>query len=219
VLHNGVDIDSFNPDIEVEDIKKKYELEGKITVLFVGRLAKIKGVEYLLKALDLMVNEFGYNNMLFVLVGSPEFHAVDKSITIEEMLGFVRRYRLEKNIIFTGSLPMEEVRMLYVAADIFVLPSLGEGDPLVVPEAMASGKPIIGTKVGGIPQKIRDKWNGFLIDPADERQLANKIKYLIDNPKERQRMGENSRKYAEEEFDWIKVTDKLLLVYQSQEED
>jgi len=78
---------------------------------------------------------------------------------------------------------------------------------------MASGKPVIATKVGGIPKKVRDGWNGFLIDPADEQQLAEKIRYLIDNPQERQRMGENSRRYAEEKFDWQKVAEKLLLVY------
>jgi len=94
------------------------------------------------------------------------------------------------------------------------LPSLAEGDPLVTLEAMASGKPVIGTRVGGIPHHIRDGWNGFLIDPANEQQLADKIKYLIDNPEERKSMGVNSRKYAEEEFDWSKVAERLLAVYQ-----
>jgi len=91
---------------------------------------------------------------------------------------------------------------------------LAEGDPLVVVEAMASGRPVIGTKVGGIPQKIKDGWNGFLIEPANEQQLAGKIKYLVDNPEERKRMGANSRRYAEEEYDWSKIAERLLQVYQ-----
>jgi len=215
VVHNGVDTDFFNPDIEIEGTVKRYRLEGKLTVLFVGRLAKIKGLEYLIKAADITVNEFRYRDTLFVLVGSPTFLAVDESITMEEMLSLTQRYQLEKNILFTGSLPSEEVRMLYAAADIFVLPSLGEGDPLVTLEAMASGKPVIATTVGGIPRQIRDGWNGFLIDPADERQLAEKIKYLIDNSDERERMGLNARRYAEEEFDWRKVAERLLRVYES----
>jgi glycosyltransferase involved in cell wall biosynthesis len=69
--------------------------------------------------------------------------------------------------------------------------------------------------VGGIPNKIRDGWNGFLIDPGNEQQLAEKIAYLIDNRDDRQRMGENSRRYAEEEFNWGKVSERLLAVYQS----
>ena len=215
VVNNGVDTDFFNPNIEVEGTIKMYGLKEKLTVLFVGRLAKIKGVEYLLKAADIVVNEFHFEDTMFVLVGSPEFHAVDKSVTRDEMLSFTQRHQLEKNIIFTGSLPLEEVRKLYVACDIFILPTLGEGDPLVVIEAMASGKPIIGTKVGGIPQKVRDGWNGFLIDPANERQLAEKIRYLIDNPDEREKMGQNSRRYAEQEFDWSTVAERLLRVYES----
>ncbi len=79
---------------------------------------------------------------------------------------------------------------------------------------MASGKPVIGTKVGGIPTQVRDRWNGFLIQSRSEKELAEKIKYLIDDPQERERMGVNGRQLAEEEFDWKKITAKVLRVYQ-----
>jgi len=214
VVPNGVDTDFFNPSIDVEETVKRYGLEGKLTVLFVGRLAKIKGVEYLVKAADIIVNDFGCKDTLFLLVGPHTFDAVEKPINMEEMLSYIRHHQLERNIILTGLLSIEDVRALYVAGDIFVLPSLAEADPLVTLEAMASGKPIVGTKVGGIPRQIHDGWNGFLVDPGDERQLADKIKYLIDNPEERKGMGANSRRYAEEEFDWRKVAERLSLVYQ-----
>ncbi len=215
VVPNGIDTDFFNPSIDVEETAERYGIEGKMTVLFVGRLAEIKGVEYLVKAADIIVNDLDRKDTLFLLVGPLKFDAVEKPINMEEMLGYIRQHQLESNLIFTGALPLEEVKRLYVASDIFVLPSLAEGDPLVVVEAMASGTPIVGTKVGGIPQKVRDGWNGFLIDPENERQLADKIKYLIDNPEERKRMGVNSRRYAEEEFDWSKVAERLSLVYQT----
>jgi glycosyltransferase involved in cell wall biosynthesis len=215
VVHNGVDTAFFNPDIEVESTVKKYGLEGKSVVLFVGRLAKLKGIECLIKAVDIIVNELDYKNTLFILVGSPVFHATEKPVGMEELLSVIRQHQLEKHVMLTGSLPSEEVRMLYTAADIFVLPSIVEGDPLVTLEAMASGKPIIATKVGGIPRQVKDGLNGFLINPANERQLAEKIIYLIDNPDEREEMGQNSRRYAEEEFDWSKVAERLLQVYQS----
>jgi len=215
VVPNGVDTEFFNPVLDVEETRRKYGLEEKFTVLFVGQLTKIKGIEHLIKAADIIINEFGYKDTLFVLVGPLTFGTLEKPIDMEEMLGYIRQHQLESNLIFTGALPLEEVKRLYVASDIFVLPSLAEGDPLVVVEAMASGTPIVGTKVGGIPQKVRDGWNGFLIDPENERQLADKIKYLIDNPEERKRMGVNSRRYAEEEFDWRKVAERLSLVYQT----
>jgi len=214
VVHNGVDTDFFKPNIDARQAAEKYGLEGKHVVLFVGRLARIKGVEHLLKAADTVVNQFGYRNMLFMLVGPPSFDATERPMTMNEILNYIEEHQLEKNIILTGSLPLEEVRVLYAACDIFALPSLAEGDPLVTLEAMASGKPVIGTKVGGIPHHIRDGWNGFLIEPANEQQLADKIKYLIDNPEEGKSMGVNSRRYAEEEFDWKKVAERLLAVYQ-----
>jgi len=216
VVPNGVDTDFFCPDIEAkETVRKRFGLEGRLTVLFVGRLAKIKGVEHLVKAADVITNRFGYKDTLFVLVGSQTYAGVDEPVNMEEMLNYIRHHQLDKNVILTGPLPLEEVRALYVASDVFVLPSLAEGDPLVTLEAMASGKPVIGTKVGGIPNQIRDGWNGFLIDPGNEQQLAEKIAYLIDNRDDRRRMGENSRRYAEEEFNWGKVAERLLAVYQS----
>ena len=215
VVPNGVDTDFFNPNIETAEAVKRYGLEGKLTVLFVGRLAKIKGVEHLVKAADAIVNRFGNKHTLFVLVGSHTYAGVDEPVNMEETLTYIRHHQLDKNIILTGPLPLEEVRYLYAAADIFVLPSLAEGDPLVTLEAMASGKPVIGTRVGGIPNQVRDGWNGFLIDPGDEQQLADRIRHLIDNPVERERMGENSRRHAEEEFDWRKVAERLSSLYQS----
>jgi glycosyltransferase involved in cell wall biosynthesis len=216
VIPNGVDTQFFKPTIDVKEIKTKYDLEGKLSILFVGQLTKIKGVEHLVKAANAIINDFGHRDVVFVLVGPLTFGTLEKPVDMGEMLSYIRAHDIERNVLFTGHLPLDEVRMLYVAADIFVLPSLAEGDPLVVVEAMAAGKPIVGTKVGGIPHKIRDGWNGFLIDPANEQQLIEKIEYLIKNPEERKRMGVNSRKRAEEEFDWSSIAQRLSSVYLSE---
>jgi glycosyltransferase involved in cell wall biosynthesis len=216
VLPNGVDTDFFRPDIRIpEPLLAKYGIAGKVAVLFVGRLARIKGVEHLVRAVDLVVNEYGSKSVAFLIVGPKAYGGIEEPVSMEKMLGYIKRHQLEGNIILTGALPLEEVKALYAVCDIFVLPSLAEGDPLVILEAMSSGEPVIGTNVVGIPHHIRDGWNGFLVDPANEQQLAEKIKFLIDNPEDRKRMGENSRKYAEEEFDWSKVAERLLAVYQS----
>ena len=215
VLSNGVDTDLFSPHVEVnESIAKRYGLEGKLSVLFVGRLSKIKGVVYLLEAANIIVNDFGHKEMLFLLVGTTVFNAVETPVDMGEMLDYIDCHHLRNNVVFTGALSNEDVRSLYLACDVFVLPSLVEANPLVILEAMASGKPIVATKIGSIPDEIRDGWNGFLVDPGDEQQLADKIKYLAENPDERQRMGANSRKFAEEEFDWRIITETLTQVYQ-----
>lgn len=216
VIPNGVDINFFNPDVGTKEVvKRRYGLEGKTIVLFVGRIAKIKGVEHLVEAANIIVNDFGYKDTMFVLVGPHTYAGVDKPINMVELWENIKKHQLDMNIKLVGAISLDEMRTLYPVCDIFVLPSLGEGDPLAVVEAMASGKPIIGTKVGGIPSKVRDGWNGFLIDPGDERQLADKVKYLLDNVEERHRMGANSRKLAEDEYDWSKVTKRLLVVYET----
>ena len=215
VLPNGVDTDFFNPNLEIKGAVTRYGLEGKLVVLFVGRFASIKGVEYLIRAAYILVRESGCRDAVFVFAGPYAYAGVDEAIDMKQLFDYIKHHRMEDNIVFTGALPLEEVRVLYAACAIFVLPSLAEGDPLVTLEAMASGKPVIGTRVGGIPNQIREGWNGFLVDPANERQLAERIKHLVENPDERRRMGTNSRQRAVEEFGWGAVAEKLLAAYQS----
>ena len=108
---------------------------------------------------------------------------------------------------------MEELGKLYAASQVFVLPSLFEASPKVVVEAMAFGKPVVTTRVGMLPQAVEDGYNGFLVRPRDVRQLTEKIRYLIEHPEERARMGANARKKAEEEFSWDKVAQRMIEAY------
>lgn len=215
VVHNGVDVDFFHPASDTERARIKYGLGDRLIILFVGQLTRIKGVEQLAKAAKIIIKEFGYKDISFVFAGPLTFGTLERPIDMKNMMNYIRQNRLENNIIFTGALSLEEIRELYATADIFVMPSLAETGPLVTLEAMATGKPVIGTTLGAMPEQIRDGWNGFLVDPGDEWQLAGKIKYLLDNPEERKRMGANSRRYVEEEFDWRKVTEKLSSIYES----
>jgi glycosyltransferase involved in cell wall biosynthesis len=109
-----------------------------------------------------------------------------------------------------GPVPFEDLRKLYITSQLFVLPSLAEMSPSVISEAMASGKPVIGTRVGGIPTQIVDGVNGFIVDPGDERQLAMKISCLLKDRQLRETMGKNSRRIAEESLTWKKAAEELL---------
>jgi len=202
VIPNGVNVDDFNLSKEkIEIVKEKYGL-NETTVMFSGTVTPRKGVEYLVKAAEIL------RDVLFLIVGNTNLD--------REYANKVMEYAKQRNlkVRFTGFVPYEDLKALYSACDIFVLPSFGEGDPIALKEALASGKPLIGTKVGGIPAQIKDGWNGFLVEPGNEKQLAEKIRYLIDNPEERERMGKNSRKLAREEFDWKKIARRYLKVYE-----
>ena len=205
VIPNGIDVDEFNlSKEEVERVKRKYGIDDdKVVVMFSGSITPRKGVIHLVKAVETIKD----GKILLLIVGNPN---VDR-----EYAKMVMDYVKKKNINakFTGFVPYEDLKALYFACDIFVLPSFEEGDPIALKEALASGKPLIGSNVGGIPMQIRDGWNGFLVEPGNEKQLAEKIKYLIDNEEERERMGKNSRKLSEEEFDWSKIAGRYTRVY------
>jgi glycosyltransferase involved in cell wall biosynthesis len=204
VIPNGVNVEDFNVSEEgIERMKKKYGLEG-IVVMFAGTVTPRKGVFELMKAADILNRK----DALFLIVGNLNLD--------REYAQRVMKYARSKgiNAKFTGFVPYEDLKALYSACDIFVLPSFEEGDPIALKEALASGKPLIGSKVGGVPMQIRDGWNGFLVEPGNEKQLADRIECLVKNEEERERMGRNSGKLAEEEFDWRKITEKYLKVYE-----
>lgn len=206
VIPNSIDVNEFNlSEDEIERVKKKYGLDdGKIIVMFSGSVTPRKGVIHLVKAVEMI----GDGKILLLIAGNLN---VDREYA-KMVMDYVKKRNI--NAKFTGFVPYEDLKALYSACDIFVLPSFEEGFGMVLTEALASGKPLIGSNVGGIPMQIRDGWNGFLVEPGNEGQLVERIKYLVDNDEERERMGKNSRKLAEREFDWSKITEKYLTVYE-----
>lgn len=199
-IPNGVNLHWFD-FTDNEGIKNSYGFDDFV-VLFVGTLTPRKGVEYLVKALHLIGDE----KVQLVIAGNDRAD-VSYSSKIKD---YVERKRI--NVRFMGFLHPKMLKGLYAVCDVFVLPSLEEGFGMVLTEAMASGKPLVGTRVGGIPMQIRDGWNGFLVEPANEEQLAERIEYLIENEEERKRMGKNSRRLAEEEFSWERIAKRYVEV-------
>ena len=210
VIPNGINVNdfgNFDKDTLIK-IKEKYNIpDDRILIMFAGTITPRKGVKYLLKTLEVIVND--YNDVFLILTGKTDID----SKYFSEVYNFAKE-KLNGYVKFTDRVPYEDLRALYSACDIFVLPSFEEGFGLVLTEALASGKPLVGSNVGGIPMQIRDCWNGFLIRPGDYRQLAEKLLYLIENKDERIRMGKNSRKLAIKEFSWEKIAKRYLEVYE-----
>ncbi len=207
-LYQGADTELFRPDTNTDEVKEKYGLEGKVTVLFAGTIIPRKGVWYLVKAVQEVVR--AHPNVLLLLAGDLKLNE-GYSAQIAQLID---RSGLKDHARLLGHQGMSELRKLYAVSDIFVLPSLEEGFGLVLSEAMACGKPLIGSNVGGIRAQVRDGWNGFLVEPGNEGQLAEKIGYLLAHPDLRTEMGANSRRLAEEKFDWSHMVEKLVLIYQ-----
>ena len=207
LIPNGVDTERFNPNLDRSYIRRKLKIgEDSVVVFALRSHAPRYGLEYLIRAVPMVIKK--RHDVVFVIGGDGPLKKYHERLAAD----------LGVKIIFTGKIPCSEVPYYYAMSDIVVVPSLQEAFGLVVSEAMACGKPVIGTNVGGIPDQIIDGYNGFLIPPRNAKEIAEKILWLVENPEEAKRMGMNGRKVVEEKFDInirinriIKLYEELLL--------
>jgi glycosyltransferase involved in cell wall biosynthesis len=199
----GVDIYRFNPELNGSYIKRKFGIENK-TVIFTAKSHEpVYGIEYLIRAAAIVLKH--KKNVIFVVGGDGSLrHYYEESAV---------RLGIRDKILFVGRIPRNYIPLYYAMSDIVVVPSLQEGFGLVVTEAMACGKPVIGTNVGGIPDQIIDGYNGFLVEPKNASQISEKIIYLIENVEIAKEMGLRGRKIVEEKFNIEKRIKNILDIY------
>lgn len=179
IVPNGIDLASFRPHEESAGRN-----DGRVRLLFVGRLANQKGLGYLLQAIA-QLSEEDRRVVELELVGSgPED---------ETLRSMARELGIRENVRFAGWVPRSEIVKHYQAADAFVFPSLDEGLPNVVLEAMACGKPIVATDITGNRELVQTGVNGLLVPPADPEALATALDSIMESPDMRVRMGRKSR--------------------------
>jgi len=203
LIPNGVDVERFNPGLDGSHIRKELGVEGCTVVFSLRGHEPVYGLEYLIRAASMVTEK--KNDVLFVFGGDGSLRHYHEQLAVK--LGVKGR------IMFTGKIPPNEVPYYYAMSDIVVVPSLQEAFGLVVSEALACGKPVIGTNVGGIPDQIIDGYNGFLVQPRDPKEIAEKTLRLIENPEEAKRMGLNGRKMVEEKFDIGKRIERIKTLY------
>jgi len=200
VIYNGVDLNFFNTKVKGENLKKELRIKGKV-VLSVARLVKQKGLDQLIKAFG----ELNDNSNLIIFGHGPEEKTLKKLI---EKKGLQRKAR----VIWSAGIE-KRINELYAMSDVFVLPSLYEPFGMVLVEAMASGKPVIGSKVGGIPEIIEEGKNGLLFEPKNINQLKDEIETILSDEKKNKQWGLNGRKRAEKVFNWDNTAKGYELMY------
>ena len=166
---------------------------GERAVLFIGRLSAPKGIYDLFEAVPRVIER--HPETRFVLVGVAESDAMEPVIRAE-----AERRGITPRVTFLGSLEGHEKAAAFATSQMVVVPSWTEGFPLVIPEAMAAGLPVITTAVGAIPDFVTDGEDGFLIAPKDPRALADGICRLLDDEGLRRRISERVRARAPREF-------------------
>ncbi len=205
VVPPGVDVAAFNPTRYAGYLRDVYGIGGTI-ILFVGQLSKAhrhKGLPVLIQALQSIDDPA----MTLVIVG--EGNARSDYVT------YARKRGVEDRVIFAGLVPQEEMPLYYRGADMTVLPTYtnAEGFGMVLAEANACGRPVIGTKVGGVPSVITDGYNGLLIGPGDLKGLVQAIKALSQNKELAARLGRNGCEKVNREFTWTKSISRTIDVY------
>jgi len=207
IISLGVDVYKFKPDDKIS-LKKQLKIEAGKIILYVGRLDKLKGVDYLLRAIYELRTKYGTSdiNLQVVIIG--------KGSEVNNLQKLSRNLDLQEIVTFKGELRGKELEDWYSVADLFILPSLTEGKPVVIYEAMSSECAVIATNVGGIPDQVKDNHTGLLFEPEDMDALANKIKYLLDNEDVMKKMGENGRKLViNEGWTWEGYAKRINNVY------
>lgn len=162
-------------------------------ILYAGVLTPLKGVHHLIAAFGEVAGEFPGAELILIGRAQNESYAADLKRQAE-------RAGLNERVRFLDPLPQAVLALSMKRAVVLVLPSFSEGLGRVVIEAMAAAKPVIGSDVGGIPELVEDGVTGFLVPAGDERLLAEKLRWILKNPDEAQRMGRRAREFAQQFF-------------------
>lgn len=190
VVHipNFVDVSKFNPNYEHEDY-----------FVYFGRLSEEKGINTLIKSMKYV------NKSKLIIVGTGPIEKELKEFVVKENI---------KNVEFVGFKTGNELENIIKKSRFIVIPSEWyENAPMSIIEAMAYGKAVLGSNIGGIPEFIEDNHTGMIFNTKDEIDLASKINYLIDEEKQTIEMGKNARIRAEKLYDKTVHYEKIMDLY------
>ena len=199
IIPNGYNPNLFKP-ISMNDSRRKLKIPmDKKIILSVGNLEIVKGHEYLIKAMKKVIQK--EKDILCLIVGAGSQR---RNLEI-----LVNRLGLQDNVRLLGSKLHGEIPFWINACDVFVLPSLNEGNPTVMFECLGCGKPFVGTRVGGIPEVIISEKLGILVEPKNHEQLADAILKALNKEWDR----EYILNYAKQ-FTWDEIAKSIMAVYE-----
>ena len=177
-------------------------------VLFVGNLSPRKGLSHLLRAFARVAQ--AQPEARLTVVGKAREEAFLARLKAE-----ARSLGLAKKVEFTGQVAEERLLALYRACDVLALPSVEETSPVVIAQAMAAGKPVVATRVGGVPYMVHEGETGYLVEYGDDDALAERLIRLLGDATLRRRMGEAARQEARARFASASVAQRTLTAYRT----
>jgi glycosyltransferase involved in cell wall biosynthesis len=204
IIPNGVNLEEFNQTLNGDNFRKSLNIkENEKLILSIGRLEEIKGFQYLIMALAKIQSKA---NPIKLVIAGPEFNYGP------QLKKLVAEKKMEDKVIFYGPIDGRKKLEALWAANIAVVPSIYEGFSIFLLEAMAAGKPVVATKTGIAPELIQNGKNGLLINPSDGEDLSEKILMIL-NDNQLSSLISRESKNAAKAFDWGKIADQILLIY------
>lgn len=197
VLYPGVDTKYFTPK-NVENIVERMGIKNRKIILTVGRLDERKGHDMVLRSLPVLIKEIP--EIVYLIVGSG-----NRELALKKLASALN---CDDKVKFVGRILDDEVVNFYNVCNVFVMPNreLEDGDSegfgMVFLEANSCGKPVVGGRCGGAIEAIEEHLTGVLVDPYDENDIADKIKFLLKNENLANQLGKNGRARVIEKFDW-----------------
>jgi len=203
VIGNGVNEENYRGDSSPA-YRDFYASPDEDIVFYVGRIVREKGIQVLIQAIPEILKTKPKTK--FVIAGKGPY--LDNLRSLAEYLGVAER------VYFTGFISDRERNNLYRIADVAVFPSLYEPFGIVALEAMVTRTPVIVSEVGGLAEFVRDGENGLTVKPNDPQQLAEKIRFLLNNKERAREMASRAYEIVKRDFTWDEIANKTLAVYE-----
>lgn len=181
-------------------------------IVAVGRLISLKGFRYLIEAVSILINDRNLSHIQLKIAGD--------GILMNELIQQTKDLRIDKQVTFLGQVPHNEIPTLFQEAQVFVIPSIEdengdtEGLGLVTLEAAACGLPVVGSRVGGIPDVIEDGVNGFLVNQKNANELADRLEQLLNDEELRNKLGAAGKELLQGRFSRKSITASIINGYQ-----
>jgi len=199
----GVDFTLFKPTLS--NIRDKFSIGDNKLLLFVGRFVPLKNLSFLIATFREVIKE--RKDIRLMLVGEGPLEGKIKKV--------VKKYELEKYVIFTGKVPNDELPKYYSAADIFILTSFYESFGIALIEAMSCELPVIVPKAGWLPRQITHYKNGLLVKSENIDEFKKAILYLLTHEDLARAMGKENRELVKRKYNWLRSAQRLKEIYES----
>ena len=207
IIPNGIDLSKYANLPSRNLFKEKFNIarEKKI-ILYLGRINRIKGLDFLIKTYAYLTRKMNYKDIILVIAGPDDGYLCKAKY-------LVKKLNISKSVIFTGPLYGYDKLAAYVDSVVYVLPSRYECFPITILEAYACKKPVIVSNIESLKNLVIDNKTGFFFEIGNFNQLAQKIFYLLNNEDKAIEMGKEARRIVEKMYSIERVTDRLEKLY------